>query len=349
MHKKLPFLVIALASAGGLYGQDSTSAALNISGSADVYFRYNFNDPKKSPFNNYTSFTNSQKSFELGMVSFKASHQFGKAGVVADLGFGKRAAEFSYNDSGTDVAIKQLYITYALNPKIILTIGSWDTHIGYESVDAYANRNYSMSYLFSYGPFFHTGLKAAFSLTNKTVLMAGIVDPVDLKHASNLPKMVIGQLATGTKNDRFRISFNFLGGRKNDSIRLFQPDIVATRRLGKVFSIAVDGSVQFQQVKSGGKWPDAKSWYGSAVYLNADPEKWLGFTWRFEYFRDANNLLNLGSNIFESTLSANVKSGGLTFIPEVRLEHCGHEIFFKSNNQMVASTASVLFAAVYKF
>src|SRR3954464_10458657 len=80
--------------------QDSTKAspAFKLSGSADVYYRYNFNDPPQSPYNNLTSFTTSQNSFELGMASLKAEHSFGKASLTADLGFGKRAEDFSYND-----------------------------------------------------------------------------------------------------------------------------------------------------------------------------------------------------------------------------------------------------------
>ena len=52
--------------------------------------------------NNFTSFTNSQNSFELGMASVRLDHSIGKVSVVADLGFGKRAEDFSYNDEKND-------------------------------------------------------------------------------------------------------------------------------------------------------------------------------------------------------------------------------------------------------
>src|SRR5206468_3099282 len=135
--------------------QDSatTTAAFKLSGSADVYYRYNFDNPKSYPYNSPTSFTHSQNSFEIGMASIKAEHTIGKVGMTADLGFGTRAEEFAYNDANTRFAIKQLYITYAPSSTIKFTFGSWATHIGYEVLDAYLNRNYSMSYMFSYGPF----------------------------------------------------------------------------------------------------------------------------------------------------------------------------------------------------
>ncbi len=94
-----------------------------------------------------------------------------------------------------------------------LTLGSWTTHIGYELVDAYSNRNYSMSYLFSYGPFFHTGLKSEFYFGEKTILMVGIVNPDDLKNAGNLPKMVIAQLVIVQKMTNYSI-FQLPGWKK---------------------------------------------------------------------------------------------------------------------------------------
>jgi len=122
-----------------------------ISGSVDVYYKYDFN---KQAGNNKTSFTNSHNSFELGMASVKVEHTIGKVGMVADLGFGQRAKEFSYKDEGITAAIKQLLLTYSPTNWLKLSLGSCATHVGYELVDAYSNRNYSTSYMFSYGPFF---------------------------------------------------------------------------------------------------------------------------------------------------------------------------------------------------
>jgi len=50
---------------------------------------------------------------ELGMASVKADYTIGKVEAVADLGFGRRANEFSYNESGGLTAIKQAYISYS--------------------------------------------------------------------------------------------------------------------------------------------------------------------------------------------------------------------------------------------
>src|SRR5687767_12245912 len=108
------------------HAQDSAEATVSkpvVSGYVDVYYRYNISNPRKdmATFNNYTSFTNSQNSFELGMASVKLEHSVGKVGFVADLGVGKKAEEFSYNDENTRFIIKQAFLTYSPVENLKLT------------------------------------------------------------------------------------------------------------------------------------------------------------------------------------------------------------------------------------
>ena len=124
MHKKSLLSLLCVLFFAKINAQDSTKTnAFKLSGSADIYYRYDFNQPKL-PYNNFTSFTNSQNSFELGMVSLKAEHQIGKVGMLADIGFGKRADEFSYNDDKSSVAIKQLLVSYSPSSKMKFSLGS---------------------------------------------------------------------------------------------------------------------------------------------------------------------------------------------------------------------------------
>ena len=329
--------------------QDTTkNAFFKFSGSADAYYRYDFNNPEK-PFNNFTSFTNSQNSFELGSVSFKAEHNVGKVGMLADVGFGKRADEFSYNDEKSSIAIKQLFVTYSPSSKLKFTLGSWATHVGYESVDAYANKNYSMSYLFSYGPFFHTGLKADVALSAKSNFMIGIANPSDLKYASNFPKMVIAQFATSSKDDKVRLALNYQGGKSSDSAKLYQGDVVLNYSISQKWSLGYNGSVQWRQEKESGKWDASKSWYGNALYINSNPNSWLAFCLRTELFNDKKNVLGFDDSIFETTFSTNFIIDDLIIIPEIRFENAGRNIYTKQNGDGINTTGNFLLAVVYHF
>jgi len=329
--------------------QDSskTNSFFNISGSADAYYRYNFDNPKNYPYNSPTSFTHSQNSFELGMASIKAEHTMGKVGMVADLGFGTRAEEFAYNDANTRFAIKQLYISYAPSAAIKFTFGSWATHIGYEVLDAYLNRNYSMSYMFSYGPFSHTGVKADITLSNKSALMVGIANPTDFRSASAMPKTVIAQFSTASKDDKLKAYFNFQGGKQSDAKKLIQGDVVLTYALTDKFSLGYNGTLQSVKLSDSLKNWSSSTWWGSALYLNVDPVSWFGLTLRGEYLGD-NNEFGLG-NALETTLSANFRIDNLTIIPELRLDNAKNDIFSKSAVETGKSTGTFVLAATYHF
>jgi hypothetical protein len=330
----------------------STSSPLpTITGSVDTYYRYNFNDPKAggpiNDYNNYTSFTNSQNSFQLGMASIRADHSFGKASATVDLGFGPRAEEFSYADAGHSslFAVKQAYLSYALSDKVKLTMGKWATHIGYEVTDAYLNRNYSMSYMFSYGPFSHTGLKADIGLGQKSAFMVGVANTTDMVASSGSRKYALAQFSTATMNDKVKAYLNYQGS-YGGSYSVSQVDVVVIGTISDKFSIGYNGTVQSAT-------PDkssSASWWGSAVYLNLDPSSAFGVTLRGEYFDNKKAVVTApATSIFDLTLSPNIRIGNLTIIPELRMDMGKNEIFEKSDNTLSKSTISGILAATYHF
>ena len=327
-------------------------SSFTFTGSADVYYRYDFSRTKTS---NLTSFTNSHNSFELGMASVKLEYKHSKVSMVADLGFGERATEFSYNDEGAVAAIKQLYISYAPADWIKFTAGSWATHVGYELVDPQLNRNYSMSYMFTNGPFFHTGVKADLT-TGKHGFMIGVANPTDYKSApagAINRKFLLAQYSIAFNNNT-KLYVNYVGGKSPDSSRASQFDLVVTGKLGSKFGIGYNGTLSSVQKWNGIKNASGENWWGSALYLNFDPRTWLGFTLRGEYFNDEHKLKVFGAapqggNIFATTLSANFKINALVIIPEVRIDNASDKIFTNKNGSPASTAASFLVAAVYPF
>ena len=318
-----------------------------------MYYRYDFSKTKS---NNRTSFTNSHNSFELGMATVKLEHKTSKLDVVADLGFGKRATEFSYNDNGILAGIKQLYISYSPAEWIKFTAGSWATHVGYELVDAYGNRNYSMSYMFTNGPFFHTGLKAE-ATKGKSGFMLGIANPTDYKYVPDgmmNKKFLLAQYSFAP-SDHFKLYLNYVGGQGIDTAKTNQFDVVLTSKVSSKFSVGYNGTVNSTKLNTGrGKLADAKSWWGSALYLNLDPSEHFGLTLREEYFSDKNRLkvygaYGEGGSVIASTLSANIKIKSLIIIPELRIDNANKNIFTNSDGKGTKSAANLLVAAVYVF
>ena len=351
MLKKTLSLSLLMAILFGANAQKDTAAhvatppPIAITGSVDGYYRYNFDGAA----NNLTSFTNSQNSFELGMASIRGDHSFGKGSVTVDLGFGRRAAEFSYNDvSGSSLAlIKQAYATYQATSKVKLTLGKWATHVGYEVMDAYGNRNYSTSYMFSYGPFFHTGLKADISTGKKSAIMIGVANPTDFSTTTSSSKYAIAQFSTATSDDKWKFFVNYQGTYGGSAPKsLTQLDVVINGTLNSKWGLGYNGTYGSAEAAK------TSSWIGSALYLNFDPSPKVGYTFRGEYFSDKDGVkLMKGGDMMEYTLTAQWKIDNcLTIMPEIRLDNASIDgVFAKGEGSSTKSTLSGLIAAVYKF
>lgn len=327
--------------------------ALTITGSVDAYYRNDLSDVKT---NSYTSFTPLHNSFALGMASIKFEHKGKKVTAVADLGFGPRARDFSYTDDGITQAIKQAYVSYAPADWVKFTMGTWGTHVGYELLDPQLNRNYTMSYMFTNGPFSHTGFKAEFT-KGKSGFMIGVANPTDYRIPPEdlMNKKALLAQYSFAASDNLKFFLNYVGGQNPDTSKTNQFDAVITAKVSDKFNIGFNGTVNSTQLWDGTKNIESKSWWGSALYLNFDPQSWFGLTLRGELFSDKNQFkafstASEGGSIFATTLSANFKTGGFIFIPEFRIDNSNKQVLFTNKDgDLTKTAASFVFAAIYSF
>ena len=333
--------------------EEKKQPVLTITGSVDAYYRNDLADVKT---NNYTSFTPLHNSFALGMASIKFEHKGDKVSAVADLGFGPRARDFSYNDDGITQAVKQAYVSYAPADWVKLTLGTWATHVGYELLDPQLNRNYSMSYMFTNGPFSHTGFKAEIT-KGKHGFMAGVANATDFRIPAEgqINKKTFLAQYSFLPSDNLKFFLNYVGGQNPDTSKTSQFDLVITGKINDKFNVGYNGTLNSTRVWDGSKNLDGKSWWGSALYLNFDPKAWWGLTLRGELFSDKNQFKAFaasseGGQIFATTLSANFRAGGFLFIPEIRIDNSSKKVLFTDKNGDLTKTAtSLIFAAVYSF
>ena len=360
MRKIYGTALLLFVSLQMLHAQTDSTKSVVISGSVDGYYRYNFanaNDPYHS--NNHTSFTNSQSSFALGMATIRADATAlsGKVTATADLGFGPRAEEFSYYETASNSSlkmVKQLYLTYLLSKNVKITAGKFATHVGYEVMDAPLNRNYSMSYMFTNGPFSHTGVKFDFT-SGTTGFMIGVANFIDQTNSTTNTKTLIAQVSGGSKDGKFKIYLNYAGffgadmGSNPLALKSFnQLDLVATGVVTSKFNIGFNATMQNRKQVDGAVTPDG-SWYGFAGYFNIDPTAAVGLTLRSEYISDSKIIFYGTKDIFANTLSLNYKVGPFTLIPELRFETAQSNIYVKNDGTGSKSTVTALLAAVYKF
>jgi hypothetical protein len=353
------FQIIALLVVANQTTVAQESPKTTFSGNADFYYRFDFANAGEGITNNVTSFTNSNDSFELGMASIKATHKEGKASVFADLGFGNRAKEFSYNENTVtydpktngNFLIKQLNMTYEFSNKFKVAVGSFATHLGFELLDATDNKNYSMSYAFTNGPFFNTGVKAQYT-SGAFSIMGGITNPTDFKSATASganQKTAIGQIAYTVDSGSIYLNFSS-GNNYPATFKSQQIDLVATKKISDKFTLGINGT--FANVTDYASNVKTK-WFSAIGYAQIVTSKASTLAYRLEYFddKDGTKYLTPDLNIISNTLSMNFKEGKFTFIPEIRFDRASKDTFFKKNSAGDPSktAGSILFATTYSF
>ena len=145
-----------------------------------------------------------------------------------------------------------------------------------------------------------------------------------------------------------------MGGQSPDTSKSGQVDAVVTAKFSDKFGIGFNGTYTSVKLWDGEKNLDGEAWWGSALYLNYDPSPSFGLTLRGELFNDDNQLkvysgAPTGGSIFATTLSAQFKKGGFTFIPEFRFDSGSEDIFVDKDGAPTKTMGNFLIAAIYAF
>ena len=338
--KKFKSLCIALAFATPtLWAQEVETStetteeetpSFEFSGTVDTYLRYNFNESQSLAPG--TSFANAP-GFAIGMANIVASYEGEKVGFVADLVFGPRGADAVFGSTGSSNIVNQLYAYINVSDKLTLTLGNFNTFLGYEVISPAANFNYSTSYMFSYGPFSHTGIKADWDLGNDWSLMIGLMNPTDVTESNPVDKYMTG-IQLGYKGQYL----NYLAGMGYSQI-----DYTGGFDLSDSFFLGINAT--------SASVTDDQGFAGVALYPQLSTSDSFSIGLRGEFFSETDGfgaLVNTGdADNLSLTLTGNYTQGNLTLIPEIRLDSASEEIFV--GEEASKNLASFVLAAVYAF
>jgi|TARA_R110002153_G_scaffold6210_3_gene28229 hypothetical protein len=326
--KKL-FTILVVLCTTLIYGQDSLSvekSKLSLEGSADIYYRSNLNTSNTDVAPS-TSFAN-LNGFSLGMFNLKSSYESGKTGFVADLVFGPRGEDAVFLSTGNSSIVNQLYAYWNVNDKLTLTMGNFNTFLGYEVISPIGNFNYSTSYMFSYGPFSHSGLKADFAFSEDFTGMLAVLNATDETEYNSTNLNTLGA-QLGYKNTYLNAIY---GKQGNNSEATFQVDLTAGYDLSEKFYLGVNTTYNET---------DGSGFYGAALYPQYNFGK-LTTGVRAEYFSEF-----VGSNnvdVIGITTTLDYVIDNLNLKLEYRLDKSSQIAFEQKDN-----LSSIVLAAVYSF
>ena len=339
--KKL-FTLSMLFVATSLFAQEEvTEKKLSITGSIDAYYRANLNAP--NDLENWTapgsSFAN-LPGFALGMANVVMSYEGEKTGFVADLVFGPRGTDAIFASpmySATGNIINQLYAYWNVSESVTLTMGNFNTFLGYEVISPTANFNYSTSYLFSYGPFSHTGIKADIALSEDFSLMLGVFNDTGLTEFNPT-----GDYAFGAQLGYAGQYLNFLLDPSFTEI-----DFTGGFDLSDDFFLGINAAYLSLEDDGGG-------FSGVALYPQLATSETFTIGLRGEYFVEDGAFGAIGSgvedtSVFAATLTGSFAIDNLTIKPELRLDSASDDSFLDNDLATSKSLSSFVLAAIYSF
>lgn len=356
---------------------EESSEGLTISGSIDTYVRGVVGADRD--WNPGTSFAN-QNGFAIGMANLVIAKEGAKAGFVADLVYGPRGGDAVFLSAPSANIVNQLYAYWKATDAVTFTLGNFNTFLGYEVISPVGNFNYTTSYMFSNGPFSHTGLRADFGITDEFSAMLAIMNPTDVTEFNPTNTYTLGA-QLGYSNDMGSAYLNFVYGDQDGSVNtskdvtkmaimngditssdkpVFQVDLTTGWSIGDLYLglngtyntttgsktyayDAVEDEIVEDEVSEG------SGFYGVALYPQYSFSDAFALGFRGEYFGwDDGDDATDNLSVIALTLSANVKAGNLTFIPEVRLDNYSEDVV-PNDGEFSSSGVSLLLAAVYSF
>ncbi len=317
--------------------EESTSP-FSLSGSIDTYFRTTFNDAGEATTATPTSFAN-QTGFALGMANLIGAYETGSTGLVVDLVFGPRGTEATFENDVLNGIINQAYAYWNVTDKTTLTIGRFNTWVGYEVIAPAANFNYSVSYLFSNGPFSHLGVKADFELSDDVSLMLAVTNPWDTNDISGT-----GEYALGGQLGAYGQYLNLYYDSGSNGGLGFEIDYTGGFDVTEDFFLGINAAYNNNSETDTG-------FYGAALYPQLSTSENFSIGLRGEYFAFTDDALDDDVPVLGLTLTGSFTKDNLIIKPEIRLDSFGNdnEPFLDSDGLATNNLSSFLVAAIYTF
>ena len=193
----------------------------------DTYYGYNFNHPigRVNALRSYDVLSNNISLNQANVIFERAPDvQAGRRyGARLDLQFGQATDTLQGNPVNEPRPqiyrnIFQAYGTYILpvGNGLSLDVGKWSSSLGIEGNYTKDQMNYSRSFYFTFLPFYHMGVRAAYKLNDRVAFNYWLVNGTNQAEAVNgFKDELFGLLLTPNKNVAWTVNY-YLGQEQPD-------------------------------------------------------------------------------------------------------------------------------------
>jgi hypothetical protein len=310
-----------------------------------------FDTPGARSGQNFNSFNFNQAAIIIsklpkeglgGLINITAGQD---AATVASSGLGQN------NNSVTNADVTQAFVNYATGATTVQA-GKFATLAGAELITSPSNMNYSRAWMFGWGPYTHTGVRATYVANDMFTLIGGVNNGFDQVNSQQSGKM--GELnLTVTASPMFSLATTYLGGKQMGNLN------VAGNRsyLDMVGTITATEKLKFVFDYANGKQADAMvlgqnaKWNALALYANYQLDDTWRLAYRHEGFNDTNGFRSgVAQNLASNTVTVGYAvSKTLEVRGEVRADKSTQNSFLQSNGNGTNGQRSYSVDAIYQF
>jgi hypothetical protein len=373
--KRASALIVMWLWAAPIMAQESRTATadpgepgflkdIEVSGFVDIYYTYNFNTPLRpcatsggvAIFNCLRNFDVAHNSFSLNLAEValeKKPTGHSRGGFRLDLDYGPAASiVHAAEPGGTAVYqnIQQAYVSYLapVGTGLQFDVGKFVSPLGNEVIETKDNWNYSRSLLFTLAvPYYHMGLRAAYSPNNKVTLAGYLVNGWNNVVDNNTGKTVGGSI-TFKPVPAVTVSETYIGGpeQTNDNTDWRHvADTIASVTVNKHVTLAAN--YDYGQDSVMGK---TLRWQGIAGYVRYQPIEWFALTPRAEYYNDKDGVsTGTRQRLKETTVTLELKKDGVITRFEYRRDYSDVPFFLKNISETTMNQDTFTIGFVYAF
>ena len=275
-----------------------THASLVLSGYAELFYQWNFNEPANG-ITNYREFDNRHDAFTIDNAVLDALGTVGPVDVHVALQVGQTPETYYLAEPvsrGTNAAgatgssvwkyLQQANVGYRapIGRGLLIEGGIFLSPIGPESLAIKDQWNWSRSDLFFGLPAYHTGLRVSYPFTDRLTLALHVYNGWNSVVDNNPEKSLAGQL-TYEIADHLTLDLIYftgverpVGAPEGRAWRhLFDAYLTLYPKKWLALLVHVDGGVEPNHFGTSG-------WAASALYIRFHPLSWLYFAARGDFF-----------------------------------------------------------------
>ncbi|MFN0120901.1 MAG: porin [Blastocatellia bacterium] len=279
---------------------------VEVTGVVDGYYSYNNN--KVDMFTQGRAFDVRHNAFSLQMARIgleKKNSLDSPLGFRVDIGVGETVDRIvSVSDSSRNDGTKHVLQAYAsyvapIGTGLTIDFGKFYTPVGAEVVDTKDNFNYSRGWLFTYGPYYHAGLRVKYAPNSKVALAGFLVNGWDNLFENNAARntgKTVGFQIGLTPTSRFALTETYLVGKEaplanvpavsaRDNVRHVADTVASYVVTDKLTLLG-----NFVYGTDGDNRGARGHWTGFAGYLKYAFNNRLAFSPRFEVLNDRDGL-----------------------------------------------------------